>query len=91
MGKPCVVGCSDMVIDISADWATLAGSAISGSDWITIDGDSGKLYLGRLETVTKRPEAELAEIANWRAQDQERGRLLQYKTRTPPNALGPLA
>jgi pyruvate,orthophosphate dikinase len=70
MGKPCVVGCSDLVIDSAADRATLAGSAISGSDWITIEGDSGKLYLGRLQTVTRRPEAELAEVANWRGQDQ---------------------
>ena len=74
MGKPCVVGCSDMVIDISADRATLAGSAISGSDWITIDGDSGRLYLGRLETFTKRPEAELAEVANWRSKEQQHER-----------------
>jgi pyruvate,orthophosphate dikinase len=80
MGKPCVVGCSDMVIDISADRATLAGSAISGSDWITIDGGSGKLYLGRLETVTKRPEGELAEVANWRAQDQKHERRLVRST-----------
>jgi pyruvate,orthophosphate dikinase len=84
MGKPCVVGCSDMVIDIFADRATLGGSAISGSDWITIDGDSGKLYLGRLETVTKLPEGELAEVANWRAQDQkqDRGRLTRPDCRT---------
>jgi pyruvate,orthophosphate dikinase len=77
MGKPCVVGCSDLVIDIADDRATLAGTAISGSDWITVEGDSGKLYLGRIQTVTRRPEAELAEVASWRAQDQkrERGRL----------------
>jgi pyruvate,orthophosphate dikinase len=84
MGKPCVVGCSDMVIDIAADRTTLAGSTISKGDWITIEGDSGKLYLGRLETDTKRPEAELAEVANWQAQDQnhERGRLTRSVRRT---------
>jgi pyruvate,orthophosphate dikinase len=71
MGKPCVVGCSDMVIDTTANRATLAGSAISEGDWITIEGDSGKLYLGRLKTGTKRPEAELAEVANWRVLDQK--------------------
>ena len=68
MGKPCVVGCSGMTIDVTADHAQLAGTTISGSDWITIDGDSGNLYLGRRETVVTRPEAELAEIATWRSQ-----------------------
>ena len=68
MGKPCIVGCSSMTIDLAADRARLAGTTISGSDWITIDGDAGNIYLGRLETVVTRPEAELAEIARWRSQ-----------------------
>jgi pyruvate,orthophosphate dikinase len=68
MGKPCIVGCSAMTIDVAADRAQLAGTTISGSDWITIDGDSGRLYLGRRETVATRPEAELAEVDRWRGQ-----------------------
>jgi pyruvate,orthophosphate dikinase len=67
MGKPCIVGCSGMTIDLAADRAQLAGIAISAGDWITIDGDGGNLYVGRLETVVTRPEAELAEIASWRS------------------------
>jgi pyruvate,orthophosphate dikinase len=68
MGKPCIVGCGGMTIDAAADRAQLAGTTISGSDWITIDGDSGNVYLGRRETVVTRPEAELAEIAGWQPQ-----------------------
>jgi pyruvate,orthophosphate dikinase len=67
MGKPCVVGCGSMAIDVAAARAKLAGTAISESDWITIDGDGGKLYLGRRETAAMRPEAELAELAGWRS------------------------
>ncbi|WP_213774163.1 PEP/pyruvate-binding domain-containing protein [Bradyrhizobium sp. dw_78] len=68
MGKPCIVGCNSLMIDVAADRAQLAGATISGSDWITIDGDSGNLYLGRRETVVTRPEAALAEVATWRSQ-----------------------
>jgi pyruvate,orthophosphate dikinase len=68
MGKPCIVGCGSMTIDVAADRAQLAGTTISGSDWITIDGDSGKIYLGQRETVVTRPEAELNEITGWRSQ-----------------------
>jgi pyruvate,orthophosphate dikinase len=67
MAKPCIVGCGNMTIDIAADRAQLSGTTISGSDWITIDGDSGYVYLGRREAVTTRPEAELAEVASWRS------------------------
>jgi pyruvate,orthophosphate dikinase len=65
MGKPCIVGCARLTIDAAADRAQLDGSTISASDWVTIDGDSGNIYLGRRETIVTRPEAELAEIASW--------------------------
>jgi len=67
MGKPCIVGCSRMTIDAAAERAQLDGSTISASDWVTVDGDSGNIYLGRRETSVTRPEAELAEIASWRS------------------------
>lgn len=72
MGKPCIVGCSKLTIDAAADRAQLAGTTISGSDWVTIDGDSGNIYLGRRETIVTRPEAELAEVASWRSQACDR-------------------
>ena len=68
MGKPCVVGCSDLTIDMPAGRAQLAGTSISAGNWITIDGDSGRIHLGKLETVAVRPERELAEIASWRTE-----------------------
>ena len=67
MGKPCIVACSTMSFE-TPDRAALAGKSVSEGDWITIDGDNGKLYLGRRETAAKRPEAELAEIARWRSE-----------------------
>jgi pyruvate,orthophosphate dikinase len=81
MGKPCVVGCSTVTIDVGADRAQIAGLTIAGSDWITIDGDSGHLYLGRLETVVTRPELELAEMAAWRSEPHAPGR---RKPKSPP-------
>jgi pyruvate,orthophosphate dikinase len=73
LGKPCIVGCSALAIDVAADRASLAGQPIAGGDWITIDGNTGSLFLGRLATVVTRPEAELAEIASWQAHDNDRG------------------
>jgi pyruvate,orthophosphate dikinase len=73
LGKPCVVGCSSMTVDVAADRAKLAGEAISEGDWISIDGDSGHVYHGQREIVVTRPEAELAEVARWRSQSRHPG------------------
>jgi len=68
MGKPCVVGCHALKIDPVAGQAELADAVLSEGEWITIEGDTGELYLGRCETIQTRPEAELAEIAAWQSQ-----------------------
>jgi pyruvate,orthophosphate dikinase len=73
LGKPCIVGCSSMTIDVAADRAQLAGTTISGGDWISIDGDSGRIYQGQREIRVTRPDTELAEIDRWRAEHHGHG------------------
>jgi pyruvate, orthophosphate dikinase len=73
MGKPCIVGCSNIAIEIEAGRARIGGAEISARDWLTIDGDSGNVYLGRLETVTSRPEKELREVVRWQAHKAKTG------------------
>ncbi|TQF32168.1 PEP/pyruvate-binding domain-containing protein [Bradyrhizobium sp. UNPA324] len=75
MGKPCVVGCRELKIDPVAKRAQLGNAALAEGEWITIEGDAGALYLGRCETIRTQPEAELAEIAAWKAQSGRHGRL----------------
>jgi len=65
-GKPCIVGCEQLAVDASAHRAKLAGVGIEEGDWISIDGDSGGVFLGRRNVVIEQPEAELAEISRWR-------------------------
>lgn len=74
MGKPCVVGCSELRIDPSAQRAQIGDKTISAGDWVTVDGNEGRLYLGRCEIIQRRPEAELAELASWPA--EHRGRAI---------------
>jgi pyruvate,orthophosphate dikinase len=66
MGKPCVVGCDRTAVDIARRRAQFATSAVAEGEWISIDGDSGEVYLGRREVVTERPKDELAEVERWR-------------------------
>lgn len=71
LGRPCIVGCTGVAIDPSGDRAQIGGTTISAGDWLTIDGDSGNLYPGRLESVATRPERQLAEVERWRAESSQ--------------------
>ncbi len=66
MGKPCVVGCSGLRLDIGGHRAKFESGAINEGDWLSIDGESGAIYLGRCDLVVERPDAELEEIKRWR-------------------------
>ncbi len=72
MGKPCIVGCTGLSVDAVRHNARLAGTAINEGDWLSIDGGSGAIYLGRGKVAVERPEAELAQIKRWRNQPLER-------------------
>ncbi|MBR1137963.1 MULTISPECIES: PEP/pyruvate-binding domain-containing protein [Bradyrhizobium] len=69
LGRPCIVGCPALTVSGGAERALLGTTAIARGDWVTIDGDQGRVYCGRLEIVTARPDAELAEVAAWRRGD----------------------
>jgi pyruvate,orthophosphate dikinase len=67
MGKPCVVGCAALMVDVARHSAQLAETPIKEGDWISIDGETGAIYLGKCSIVVERPEAELNELERWRA------------------------
>jgi pyruvate, orthophosphate dikinase len=72
LGKACVVSCAGLTVDASGHRAEIAGAAIREGDWLSIDGDTGDVFLGQREIVTERPEAALAEIEAWRAKLSQR-------------------
>ncbi len=66
MGKPCIVGCAALTIDVASHSARLGEAEIGEGDWLSIDGEAGTIYFGRRDIVIERPEAALAEIERWR-------------------------
>jgi pyruvate,orthophosphate dikinase len=50
-GKPAVVGVSALKIDISKRCMSIRDKIIKEGDWISIDGTTGNVYDGRLETI----------------------------------------
>ena len=68
MGKACLVGCRALRVDAARREARLAGKVIVEGDWISLDGATGEIFLGRREIISERPAAELTEIAKWQPQ-----------------------
>jgi pyruvate,orthophosphate dikinase len=50
MGKVCVVGCEALDIDYVARTLTADGRVVKEGDWLSIDGFTGEVILGKLET-----------------------------------------
>ena len=66
MGKPCIVGTKALVINATNHSAEVSGVTLNEGDWLSIDGETGAIYLGRCDVAVDRPEAELAEVERWR-------------------------
>jgi pyruvate,orthophosphate dikinase len=51
MGKPCVAGCDALQIDRRTKRAHLGTEELREGDWITIDGTTGNVAIGKLELI----------------------------------------
>ncbi len=61
MGKTAVVGAEDVVIDLKNKVIKSNGVELKEGDWISIDGNEGKVYAGKVKTV--RPEGLAGDIS----------------------------
>jgi pyruvate,orthophosphate dikinase len=50
-GKPAVVGVSDLEIDLNDRLMRVGEKIVKEGDWISIDGTSGEVYLGKLKAM----------------------------------------
>ena len=66
-GKPAVVGASDLSIDLGARMMHVGGQLeITEGEWLSIDGTTGEVFQGKLETVV--PDMEdpwLSRLMGW--------------------------
>ena len=66
MGKPCIVGCSQ--IEINADGKSFSVNGkkmVTESEKITIDGSTGRIYVGEVPTVEPEISSEFKELLQW--------------------------
>jgi pyruvate,orthophosphate dikinase len=65
MGKPCIVGCSDLKIDYDNNKCVANGITVLEGEPITINGSTGKVYIGNLPTVEPQVTKDFQTILSW--------------------------
>jgi pyruvate,orthophosphate dikinase len=66
LGKVCLVACPSLEIDLVRRECLIGGTVVKEGDFLSLDGNTGAVHLGPLETLIERPEKALAIIAGWR-------------------------
>ncbi|MDK2885463.1 MAG: pyruvate, orthophosphate dikinase [Thermosipho sp. (in: thermotogales)] len=66
MGKPAVVGAEEILVDENALEFRVGDVVVKEGDWISIDGTTGNVYLGKITTVKPQGlEGPVAELLSW--------------------------
>jgi len=69
IGKPCVAGCAELVVEYATKTAhsTDSGLSFAEGDWVSVDGSTGEVFVGALPTVSARFEdqPELQRVLGW--------------------------
>src|SRR2546422_4852622 len=65
MGKTCVCGASALEIDYSQQQFTVDGTVVTKGEWITVDGSTGRVFLGQVPTVRPSLGQDFFELMSW--------------------------
>ena len=64
MGKCCVSGAGEIVVDYKARTVTMGGKVFKEGDWISLNGSTGDVYEGLVSTVDAELSGDFAAIMN---------------------------
>ena len=66
-GIPCVVGASDIKIDMQGRKLSVSGKTVSEGEFLSVDGTTGEVFLGEIPSIapTLEEQTELMELLTW--------------------------
>src|SRR5262249_1237575 len=64
-GKPCVVGCEAVKIDEKNQKITIAGKVVKAGEFVTINGTTGDVMIGKVPTVPPTMTGDFATLMTW--------------------------
>ena len=85
MGKCCVAGCSDALINEEKKTLTMKGKTLNDGEYITLDGSMGVVYEGRVATIEPELSGYFGELMTMA--DKFRTLLVKTNADNPKDAL----
>jgi pyruvate,orthophosphate dikinase len=65
MGKCCVAGCSEVVVDYANQQFTAGGLTVKKGDWITLDGSTGRVIMGQVPLIEPEVSGHFKTLMEW--------------------------
>lgn len=71
LGVVCVVNCQDLVVDAVHHRCSFGTVVVREGEVISIDGDTGHVYLGEVDLIEERPDDLIAVVWDWSTEGEE--------------------
>jgi len=68
MNKVCIVGCQRLWIDMKARKCIIGKKVLCEGDHVSLDGNTGSVYAGKVQFEIEKPEQLLLEVKKWNQQ-----------------------
>nr|WP_300093254.1 pyruvate, phosphate dikinase [Sedimentibacter sp.] len=65
MGKCCVAGCETIFVDEARKTMTIEGKVYTEGDYISLDGSTGNVYIGKIKTVEANISGNFGKLMEW--------------------------
>lgn len=65
MGKCCVAGCETIFVDEARKTMTIEGKVYTEGDYISLDGSTGNVYIGKIKTVEANISGNFGILMEW--------------------------
>jgi len=65
MGRPCIVGASQIAVDLKARTLSAGGVTVREGEEITIDGTTGNVFFGKVPTIAPTPSQNFQTLLGW--------------------------
>ncbi|MGT2721921.1 pyruvate, phosphate dikinase [Streptococcus porcinus] len=84
MGKPCVAGCSQLLVDEARKEITIGQITINEGEFLSIDGGTGAVYIGQIPMSATNLDSDFQTFMSW--VDEERDMKVRSNADNPRDA-----
>lgn len=65
LDRVCLVGCTDMAVRLDQRRCVIGGRSFAEGDLISLDGESGAVYAGKVIVTSERPTEWIEQVRSW--------------------------